>query len=133
VFAILKCLFYYAEVRIHGNFKTKILVRLSLIVLKSGEAFASPCLCVPPPMTHIFTLKFVLSVSKHQFSLRSCSSIYWSGKIPFFECQRETTIERNSFSTSYSKRRSFFRLVIVKEDHFFENQSLKVKKTLLLN
>jgi len=29
---------------------TKILVRLSLIVLKSGEAFASPCLCVPPPM-----------------------------------------------------------------------------------
>ena len=44
------CSIYYVEVRIHANLKTKILVRLSLIVLKFGEAFASPCLWVPPPM-----------------------------------------------------------------------------------
>jgi len=68
------------------------------------------------------------SVKKnHQFSLISCSSIYWSGKIPFFECQRETTIEQNSFSTSYSKRRSFFRKSIFRGE---KNIIIELNKTL---
>jgi len=84
------------------------------------------------------------SVKKnHQFSLRTCSSIYWSGKIPFFECQRETTIEQNSFSTSYSKRRSLFRKSIFRGEKniiielnktlFREYEPLLVSKTLFLS
>ena len=59
------CSIYYVEVRIHANLKTKILVRLSLIVLKFGEAFASPCLWVPPPMIrwYMIVIRFPRNVS----------------------------------------------------------------------
>ena len=86
--------------------------------------------------------KIILRSKKHQFSLRTCSPIYWSGKIPFFECQRETTIEQNSFSTSYSKRRSFFRKSIFRGEKniiielnktlFREYEPLLVSKTLFI-